>query len=235
MTSLYGLIRRIRSEFTRDDEGDETSYLWRSSNIANALNAAEKEIARRTLMISDSSSAICSLPLTAVNGEFPQSLPISSKVVRVRYVLFPHAAGQGYRELKRSSTDRLNQQSQWQWIGRRGQVGEFVTDFERLKLTFGHQPISGGTVKIGVYRLPLNDMVYNSADDAKNVYPEIQEHDETLIHGALKHLYLKEDEGAYDVQRSNTHSALFEVDLKILTQEIAAMEPQETITRAEVW
>jgi hypothetical protein len=251
MTSLYDLIIRLRHEFLADTVGEDdptTTYRWGSSNIANALNEAQKEIARKTLMIQDSTtSSVCSLLLTAdpITGLYPQTLALNSKVLRVRFVLFPHSDLIGSRSLYRSTTESMNQHSrgcwghEWAWIGKVGCIKHYITDFQYRSITFDRVPNHGGTVQIGTYRLPLVDMVYTDEDAAKLIYPEIQEQDIALIHGALKHLYSKEyerkDSETYDPIEMTRWKKEFDEDIDQITRDLAAFAPKETIVQPENW
>lgn len=238
-TLLVDLISQTRIDFLDDTEGPPEAGNWSNLTITNALNQAQREIARRCLLISDYTSEICSLTLAAdvVTGLYPQSLSLSSKILRVRYVLFPIAASASKtRELYRRSTERLNAlHGRWQWIGKTGRVESFVTDLQRNTLTFDHQPLYGGTVSIGVYRLPLVDM--DLTDDASA--PEIQEYDIEIIHGALKYLYSKgerrEDKDTYDPIKEAKWRKLFEEDIIRINQDQAAMCPKETVVEPADW
>ena len=259
MTSLAQLICRIRDEFLDDIKGSDDdigSFRWSSRNITNALNESGTEIAKRCLILDDfMTQSICQLSLAAdVNGDYPQSLQISSKILRVRFVLFPReGATTHFRELTRTSINKLNSGHNgergggwngdcfepWAWLGKKGHVHRFLTDLTRGYLTFDRQPLYGGTVKLGVYRLPLKDMAYKDMDTAEQMYPEIQEHDIMLIHGALKHLYSKEyarkDSETYDPIEIDRWTKEFEKDIDNIIQEKAAMEPNDTIVQPENW
>ena len=139
-TLLVDLISQTRIDFLDDTEGPPEAGNWSNLTITNALNQAQREIARRCLLISDYTSEICSLTLAAdvVTGLYPQGLVLSSKILRVRYVLFPIVASASKtRELSRGSTEQLNAlHGRWQWIGKTGRVESFVTDMQRGMLTF---------------------------------------------------------------------------------------------------
>ena len=236
MTLATGLIERIRYEFLADDAAiDPADNWWSDTNICNALNESQREIARRCLLIQDSvTPGICFLPFTA--GQ--QTLPLSSKILRIRFVLFPHLSSiVGHaRELLRTSTEYLNERHQGHtWIGRRGRVELFVTDFQAQSLTFGRAPEYGGTVQIGVIRLPLTDMTILDPQSA----PEIQERDLALIHGALKCLYSKgyaiEDQESYNPIKEARWRKEFEADIQLITQDLAAMQPKLTVCRPGEW
>ncbi len=260
MTLLTDLIARVRNEFLADDVGVLTGTpRWSDTNITNALNEAQRELVRRCQLIKDGMTpSVCFLPLVAdIDGNFPQSLALSSKVIRVRYVLFPrfdttvNSTAFPFRELSRTSTEYLNNGQDdghrhgffgegfdgssggWEWIGRTGHVQQYVTDFQTQSITFDRQPLYGGTVRIGVYRLPLADMTILDPASA----PEVKEQDIVLIHGALKYLYSKgyamEDRETFDPIKEARWRKEFEDDISRVARDIAMMEPKRTICRPE--
>ena len=102
MSTLADLITRLRNEYLNDNVGSDSplTYRWSNANIVNALNDAEREIAKRTLYIADATTpSICNLTLAATAGVYPQSLSLSNKVLRVRFVRFPYATGGEYRQV----------------------------------------------------------------------------------------------------------------------------------------
>lgn len=252
MTLLTDLIGRVRSEFLADDAGIvPTDNWWSDANIANALSEAQREIARRCLLIQDSTTqAVCFLPLVAdpITLLFPQTLPLSSKILRIRFVLFPNFTQTGLYLLGRTTTEYLNSEHHHHrggfsydydtescetWIGRTGHVHRYMTDFQSQSLTFDRVPEYEGTVQVGVIRLPLVDMNLLDPDSA----PEIQERDLALIHGALKGLYSKgyaiEDQESFNPIKESRWRKEFEADIAMITQDLAAMQPKETVCRPE--
>ena len=161
MSTIRYLIAQIREDFLDDTEKDKP--LWADSTIGRALAQSEREIAKRCLLLQDSiTSAICYLPLVAdpVIGGYSQTIPLSSKILRVQFVLFPNSSAPHKYSLGRTTTAKMNKYSRetWGhdrgWIGRSGRVERYMTDFQYKSLTFDHVPHYGGTVQIGVIRLP---------------------------------------------------------------------------------
>ena len=121
------------------------------------------------------------------------------------------------------------------WIGRKGRVERYLTDFQYKSLTFDRVPEYGGTIQIGVIRLPLDDISAKTPDNE----PEIKEYDLYLIHGALKYLYGKgsmtEDTETYDPIKESRWRNEFEKDISQIKYDLAAMQPKEIICRPEGW
>ena len=252
MSTIKELIDQIQEDFLDDTKGSDRHRLWSPRNIAHALTQSQREIARRTLMLQDSTTnEVCFLNLVQdpVTGLYPQTIPLSSKVLRVRFCLFPRLAETlssppdfiGRYELRRTTTEFMNNEhrdgynghGRDSWIGRHGHVERFMTDFQRQSLTFDRVPRYAGTVQIGVYRLPLQDLSHLRPDDE----PEINEYDLALIHGALKYLYSKgvkrEDSETHDPIKESRWRNEFEADIKTIFQDLAAMQPKETVCHPE--
>jgi hypothetical protein len=249
MSTLGELTEQIREDFLDDVRGPEKKRLWSKRNIAAALAQSQREIARRCLLIQDSTTnALCFLPLATdpITGHYPQTIMLSPKVLRIRFVLFPNhvyspvpaGAQLGHYPLVRTNTDFLNAHHRGgghSWIGHKGRVERYMTDFQLGGLTFDHQPDHGGTVQIGVIRLPLADLRSDKPDDEL----EIREYDLELIHGALKYLYSKgykrEDTETHDPIKESRWRNEFEADIKQITQDQAAMQPRLTQCHPEAW
>src|SRR5208337_3842575 len=98
MSTVKELIETIREDFLVDKAGSDginKNSLWSDGNIARALNQSEREIARRCMLIQDSTTnSICFINILPdpTTGLFPQSVQLSSKVIRVRFVLFPRCS-----------------------------------------------------------------------------------------------------------------------------------------------
>ncbi|MGA2160266.1 MAG: hypothetical protein ABSG90_13770 [Dehalococcoidia bacterium] len=252
MSTTKELIEQIREDFLVDEveSGDnKRNALWKDSNIVRALNQSEREIARRCMLLQDSTTnSICFLNIVPdpITGLFPQTIQLSSKVIRVRFVLFPRCSQtqttypQNY-DLVRTTTESLESESVnlWGfgrgWIGRRGRVERYLTDFQYRSLTFDRVPEYAGTVQIGVIRLPLNNLSAKMPDNE----PEIKEYDLFLIHGALKYLYCKgfmtEDTETYDPIKEARWRNEFEKDINQISEDLKAMQPKEIICRPEGW
>ena len=246
MPTLGELTEQIREDFLDDVTGPEKKRLWSKRNIAAAFTQAQREIARRCLLIQDSTTnSVCFLNLTQdpVTGHYPQTTPLSPKVLRVRFVLFPEridspARRSGRYELMRTNADFLNDHDDRRfenrsWIGRRGRPERYMTDFQLGALTFDKEPEWGGTVQIGVIRLPLIDPKQPTDEF------EIREYDLALIHGALKYLYSKgykrEDTETHDPIKESRWRNEFEADIKQIIQDQAALQPRLIQCRPEEW
>ena len=256
MSTLGELTEQIREDFLDDVTGPDKKRLWSKRNIAAAFNQAQREIARRCLLIQDSTgNEVCFLNLAqdSVTGRYSQTIPLSPKVLRVRLVLFPEHSlppfpavqRLGRYELRRTNADRLNDWhdnggsgflSQFEnrsWIGKRGRPERYMTDFQLGALTFDKEPEWGGTVQIGVIRLPLIDPKQPTDEF------EIREYDLALIHGALKYLYSKgykrEDTETHDPIKESRWRNEFEADIKQIIQDQAALQPRLIQCRPEEW
>jgi hypothetical protein len=249
MSTVKELTEEIREDFLDDTE--RQNPLWSDRTIARALNQSQREIAERCLLLTDSTTnEICflNLAIDPATGKLPQTIPLNSKVLRVEFVLFPHFDNQVFNErhlhnyqLTRTSTAKMNDhsRSEWGfergWIGRIGRVERFMTDFQYKSLTFDHVPLWGGTVQIGVIRLPLVNL---TAKEPENE-PEIKEYNLALIHGALKYAYSKgfkrEDSETHDPIKESRWKNQFEEDIRQIQRDKAVMSPDDITCRPEGW
>lgn len=226
MKDLKGLVARMRDEFLDDVEGAETGdSKWSTPNLVSALNSSERELCRKLFLLSDSTSPdICQISIALISGAFPRTFPISDKIVRIERLKYP-----GVTKPLPQKTIQYFDEKDPGWDEKSGVPTMFAVDFESFTLTFNRQPEASGTVNMGVKRLPLNDL----SPDSMVAYPEIRQYEDELIHGALKWAYLKDDSRTFDPVRAGIWEKAFQKDIDRITQDKAAMNPQEYICRAE--
>lgn len=224
--NLQGLIGRMRAEFLSDDTGtSELDYLFKTPAIVAALVQAERELARRLYLISDSTTAeICHLSVAAVLGVFPRTYALDDRILRIERLKFPGVT----QPLIRTTTTKLDEQDPG-WDELKGTPTHFVADMESFSVTFNRQPLAGGTAVLHVKRLPLVRLTTKTPNSSF----EIKQLDDELIHGALKYLYLRPDIEGYDAALARKWEVKFEEDIDTITQNKAAMNPQEYICRPE--
>lgn len=225
--NIEGLVTRIRTEFLDDyvasNEGD---YLWKTAHIIASLSLSERELCRRLHLLSDSSSTeICQLIIAAVNGVFPRSWAIDDRILRIERLKFPGVT----KPLIQTTTDWLDTNDPG-WDEYQGTPTHFVVDSDDFHLTFNREPTAGGTVQMTVKRLPLTTILEK---DPQSGAPEVRQLDDELIHGAMKYLYIKPDLEGYDPALSAKWANQFEMDINRITQDRAAMNPQQYVCRSE--
>jgi hypothetical protein len=226
MKDLKGLVARMRDEFLDDTTGAETGdSKWSTPNLVSALNSSERELCRKLFLLSESTTPdICQVAITLVNGVYPRSFSISDKIVRIERLKYPGVT----KPLLQKTIQHFDDKDPG-WDEMSGVPTMYAVDFESFTVTFNRQPVAVGTVKMGVKRLPLNDL----SEVNMAAFPEIRQYEDELIHGALKWAYLKDDSRTFDPVRAGVWKKTFDDDIARITQDKAAMNPQEHICRAE--
>lgn len=220
--NIKGLVVRIREEFLDDTIAP---YLWSEKHITGALALAERELSRRLFLLHDSTTeAICSIAIALVGGAYPRTCAIDDRIIKIERLKFPGIT----RPLVQTTTEYLDQHDPG-WDEAIGTPSRFVVDADACTITFDRQPIAGGTVKLGVKRLPMVPISQKSTSDS----PELKQLDDELIHGALKYLYIKPDHELYDAGLSTKWERQFERDITQIVQNKAAMNPQTWVGRPE--
>jgi hypothetical protein len=126
------------------------------------FNEAEQEACRRARLLTDSSTtAICSIAVTAGNALYS----LDSRVLKVRRVKWSDAD----KPLSRISWKDLDANLAG-WESHAGSVSGYITDFQKRKLRLYRTPEVNGTLALTVTRLPLADMA------GLNDEPEIDLH-----------------------------------------------------------
>ena len=228
MKNVKGLIERMRNEFLDDTEGVASGdSKWTDGNLVSALNSAERELARRLFLISDTSTAsICRIDIASVEGVFPRSYASSGKIVKIDRLKYPGVT----KPLPITTMDVLDQKDPG-WDERTGTPSAFILDADNFTITFNRQPVVSGVVSLWVKRLPLNDLSVSNL----NAYPEIKQYEDELIHGALKYAYLKDDNRTFDPVRAGIWGKQFNEDISLIIRDKAARTPQEWVCSSEVW
>jgi hypothetical protein len=223
---IIGLVARIRSEFLDDAKGrSESQFLWPTRHIIASLSQAERELCHKLFLLHDSTTVeICHLTVAAINGVFPRDYAIDDRILRIERLKFPGVT----KPLERKTTAWLDQNDSG-WDEAKGTPSFFTVDSGDYIICFNRQPISGGTATMTVKRLPLVSLIEKSQNDS----PEIKQLDDEIIHGALKYLFIKPELEGYDPDLSAKWALQFEADIKQITQNRAAMNPQVNICRPE--
>jgi hypothetical protein len=179
---------------------DDTAapYLWSDAEWVGYANDAEREAARRSRLLVDSSTAeIVEVSLTA--GDVVVDL--DPRVLFIRRARLVGRSGQ----LQRISSKDLDACTP-DWEDETGEVAAYVPDIDTRKFRPYPTPTANGTVKLTVVRLPLSDMAINDE-------PELPGHlHESLIGWMLFRAYSKQDEDTRDPAKAATNLAIFEAE-----------------------
>jgi hypothetical protein len=187
MTALEH-IEIIRADLLDDPEGDDS--LWSNAFLLRALSEGEREIAIRTLCLSDDSTEDL-----AVFDAAPGWNPLHAKILYIEDVFL---AGQ---RLDFKSEYHLRHHYNWDYETQTGTAKYYTLNGNRLRLV---PDISAATsIVLATKRLPLVDLQYSSE-------PEIPaEYQPALQHYAAYRAYLKPDSQTFDKQAAQTHLGIF--------------------------
>ena len=226
---LSGLAGRMRDEFLDDTTGSDAERRWPLQNLYSALISAEKEIASRLLLISDSTTpSICQITVTMVNGAYPRTYAISDRILRIERLRFPNVL----KPLSQKTVAQLDREDSG-WDDATGVPAAYTVDYNTAQLTFNRVPTSGGIATMSVKRRPVTERI--AADRRGDSSLEIKSYDEPIIHGALKYAYLKNDSQTFDPVRSKVWAGVFETDIKQIQQDMAAFNPQTLVMQPEAF
>lgn len=223
--TITELIARARVEFLDDVTGASSASFWKDSHIIAALSQAEQELCRRLYLLHDSSTAaICSITIAATLGVYSQSYQIDNRILRIERLKYSGVTS----PLRQTTTAWLDQNDEG-WDEATGIPSYYVVDTDSYTLTFNRKPLASATVSLQVKRLPLISL----ANKLETATPELQNLDDTLLHGAMKYLFLKPDAETFGIDLSKKWDNQFETDIQHIIQNKAAMNPQIAVCRPE--
>jgi hypothetical protein len=232
-TTLAEIVNRLRTEFLDDAiAAEEADYQWQSAAIVSAITSAHRELAKRLLLIKDSSTPeTCNIEITAgTDGLFPQTVAISPKVLRVDRLKFPGVT----KPLKLTSQGELDAFDSG-WDEMTGTPELFFVSPAEGTITFNRRPMSGGTVTMTVRRLPLQNFTVGGLTSSSPEKLELFGFDDEVCHGALKYLYLRDDKKTFDPTRANVWSNQFEEDIRQIIRKMAAISPEVFVSPGGDW
>lgn len=186
---------------TRDE--DPTSPLWSDTEIFVYMDDAQKTFCRETGGIADSTSAMCTIPVTAGQATAvydPRILKLrdlrrASDGRNVALLNFENLGGTGI------SCDDYGQGLLWggsiKLTDEQGLVYAAVTDMDANTIRLINVPIESSSLQAVVYRMPLEDIT------AASTAFEIASHHHRYLLNWMKHLgHEKQDAETYDRGRS---------------------------------
>jgi hypothetical protein len=200
MSTGRELIMYGREELLRDKliggsfEADEFN-LWHNDELLRMLGRAVDEACLRSRLIVDSTtSAICSLAVTADDP----LLTVDSRVHVVERLML---ASQEW-PLEKKSAAWLDKNI-LDWEDRTGRVEYYVWDGRMDQLRLVGIPEDDDTAELQVWRGPLAAVLYDTAPEIPAV------HHYNLLHWVAHLAYLKENSNTYDKKKSDYHGTLF--------------------------
>jgi len=192
--------------------------------VNSTLNAGPFNIASVTALEIEVEEDLLDETITAIVSAYPQSYPLDNRIIKINEISYP-----GSRQpLIQKDLSWFNQHDA-NWLGRIGTPTHFTTDYETDRITFNRVPDATGIAKMQVSRLPLKRLSATAAGLQES--PELVNIDDTLIHGALKWLYMLDDDHVKEESTATHWSSVFESDIRLLQLGKANLNPQKWVTR----
>jgi hypothetical protein len=189
-------VAELESLF-RNQLGDTVpDYLVSQALFIDYLNEAEEEAAFRKNLLFDKTSAFCTIPVSPTNSIY--SLDSRIYAVCRADIVVTDTNWERLRPTDRIEMDRINSD----WRIEHGTPRWFIQYDNTIELI--HNPDKAYTLKLEVYRLPLESM--SSAGDE----PEIQRnHHRSLVDWPIYRAFSRPDIDIQDMGRANDHLKKF--------------------------
>lgn len=181
-------------DLTEDDIESE-QLKWTNEELASYINEATKQSVRRSLLIKDDSTDF-NITLVADTAKYS----IDPKILQIEGI---RSTATGKRLIPISLEDIWNTTD---FDTLTGIPSSYVADYTNSTIRVSPIPSEADTLKLLVYRLPLEDLTWGSPDAS----PELREEQQIPMLNYAAHLaYLKDEANTLDPNRSATFLALF--------------------------
>lgn len=187
----------LRLAVREDLQDEKTPYLWSDASINRWINEAQSEACRRSRLLVDSTSPMCTLVFNA--GE--ALLKLNPSILFVKRAIVASDS----RQLGKAMVRDLDSERPG-WEDETGSPSAWVPDFQAGQIRLDRIPEEETTVRLTVIRAPkpLAD------DDAE---PEIPErYHENMLHWVRFRAYSKQDADTMSDEAANKALALFEME-----------------------
>lgn len=208
--NLLELVTAAREDILDDEGGygvdwttstSEPLLRWSNTQIVRYLNEAEKEIARRAKILKEAENP--SITRIAVKAD-KASYNYSDKIIQPLHAKLVTSE----RVLQIISIKEVLDQGDWDT--RTGLPSCIIYDWNSNKLRFNVIPTEDDTLRLIVYRYPINSLSWDSTT-ADKITPEIPErHHYYMIYYAAYLAYLKDEANTADLDRAEYFLNKFE-------------------------
>lgn len=192
-------LTELIAQFRSDTFDLQTPYLSSDIDITAWLNEAEQEACIRARLIhDDSTSAVCSIAVTALTASYP----LHASIIEVTRATFTPTDSPAAFVLY--LTDRVDMDRCYDdWRTREGEPRQAIIDDTKIRL--GHLPSTSGTINLECYRLPLVNIEDQTLDT-----PEVARiHHRHLLQWALHRCYSRPDAEIFDAGKADKALAEF--------------------------
>lgn len=147
-------VGQLKAHFRRQIDDVQSPYLVDDEAFYAYLNEAQQEACIRANLIRDKSSTFCTIAVT----EGKDVYAIHPSIYAIRYASFVDSAGR-VTTLAPTSPDEMDQQTPG-WREQSDKPKWFIHQDTYIELV--NTPSENGTLKLDVYRLPLEDIAGDS-------------------------------------------------------------------------
>jgi len=217
-TSLYAALKYLRTNILDDTGGTGVAWdqiaetdpsasqlRWKNEELTNYINEALIKAFRGSLLKKDFNSMF---NISIVAGT--STYTIDSRILQI---LDNQLVSTG-KELSPMSTEDLFKIPNWDTNAKT--PTHYIPDELTDSIFIYPQPVINDTLKLVVYRLPLNTLSWTNAFTAQSTILEIKDsYVISLLNGAASLAYLKDEANTYDPQRSALFKQLFENEFEV--------------------
>lgn len=189
-------LGELIDSYRQESSDNRKPYLVSDAIVTQFANQAEQEACRRASLLVDSTSAFCSIDISA--GDYLVQLDPS--IINVRRAKLSISAYQ-LTPARAEEMDRVNPG----WERHTGTPTTYVTDYQTGYIRLYPIINQSATLTMTVSRLPTDDMA-NTDDE-----PEIRkEYHSGLVNWILYRAYSKQDSDLFDANKAIASLRLFE-------------------------
>jgi hypothetical protein len=208
VANLKELVTYLRTDILDDLGGtgvdwtqDNSSSLlrWTNEELTRFINEAQKEVAKRTYVLRDSTSYLTKFKLK--DGR--QNYPLDEKILQINVL---YVDGITYPLDKISYKDILGVAD---WRSDKGRPEYYFTDWSNGYVTFRYIPDSnydGKQVSMQVFRLPIKDLTWSNNTEEPEVPEEMQY---VMLYWAAHLAYQKDEPNSLSEERSGYYASKF--------------------------
>ncbi len=203
--TLNELLTELRT--TRLDDNSVPPF-WSDCELVGFLNDAVRQVCLRQRCLTESQNAtLCTIPITS--GQ--QLVPLNKRIISVRVVRYIDTQCTDDASMRplRPTTTRRHHRLHPHWdIEEPGYPEFWIPDYQEGMLAISRPPINAGTLKLLVWRMPLESEELDEADMEGE--PVISPHwHKDLLEWCEYRAFSKPDTETFDKARADDAEAKF--------------------------
>lgn len=189
-------VGQLKTHFRRQIDDVLLPYQVDDESFYAYLTEAQQEACIRANLIRDKSSSFCTIPVTAGKDVYV----IHPSIYAIRYASFVDSAGR-VTTLSSTSADELDHFLA-NWREQSDKPKWFIHEDTTVELA--HSPSENGTLKLDVYRLPLEDIA-SDGDELEIAWS----HHLSLLHWVMAKAFSIPDSDLFQPGKASEHEMKF--------------------------